>query len=488
MSGPAGRLAELQELARRRPFRRLLGAQVFSQFADGLYQIALASVVVFGVEAAETPGQVTKVLAVTTIPFSVIGPFTGPFIDRFSRRSLLVGSKLAMVAVTVALIPASNAPEVVILALAVVNVSINRFFHAAKNAALPSLVDPSQYLLANAASSTVGMVAALSGAVIGGPLADTFGPALPVGLAAASMAAAAGFAATLRLPGGEKHGLAGIASELRQTTRDVAEGLRVLRSSPQATYGVVSIWSMRALLGLILLASLVLLRARFDIQATGFSTVFAALGIGGFVGAVVVPFLARRAGYLGIAPIAMVLAGVAILIGGPIPSLAALLPTVFLGGVAVSLTKIASDTLVQRAIPDRFRGRAFTVYELGYNGAFVVAGLIPTAVRPLLGDTGVILLTSGLALATALVLWRWRRRVPEPIEVRTYAGTRGDEVPREVVLGPDTLAVTDVERTWREERAGQRLLVFRLRLADGRRIQVSLGETWRLDPWRGSID
>ncbi|MGH2686769.1 MAG: MFS transporter, partial [Actinomycetota bacterium] len=166
-----GRRAALRTLAERRPFRRLLAAQALSQLADGLYQIALASIVVFGVEAAETPGQVTKVLAVTTIPFSIVGPFTGPFIDRFSRRSLLVGSKLAMVAVTVALIPASGAAEAVILGLAVIDISINRFFHAAKNAALPSLVEPHQYLLANAVSSTVGMVFGLAGAVIGGPLA-----------------------------------------------------------------------------------------------------------------------------------------------------------------------------------------------------------------------------------------------------------------------------------------------------------------------------
>jgi MFS family permease len=319
-----------------------------------------------------------------------------------------------MLLITIALVPAAGSGEAVILGMAVVNMSINRFFHAAKNAVLPSLVEPPQYLLANAASSTAGMVAALSGAVAGGPLADTFGPTLPILLAAACMAASAVLMATLRLPRGERHGLSGVMAELRSAARDVAEGLRVLRATPQARYGVASIWAMRALLGLILLASLVLLRERFDIQATGFSVVFAALGVGGFVGAVVVPVLARRTGYLGVAPVALVLAGLATLVGGPIPSLGALLPTVALGGVAVSLTKIAADTLVQRSVPDRYMGRAFTVYELGYNGAFVVAGLIPTALRSSIGDLGVILLTSGLALVLALVLARARRRIPEP--------------------------------------------------------------------------
>jgi Major Facilitator Superfamily len=288
-------------------------------------------------------------------------------------------------------------------------------------------------------------------------------------------------AGSIPLPRGEKRGLSGIASELRENVRDVGEGLRVLVRSAQATYGVVAIWSMRALLGLVLLAALVLLRARFDIGATGFSSVWAALALGGFVGAVLVTPVARLLGYRGVAPVAMVVAGGAALVGGPIASLVALLPTVFLGGMAMSATKIASDTLVQRGVPDRFRGRAFTVYDLGYNGAFVVAGLIPTAIRPWLGDLAVILLTGGLALLTAGLLLVWRRRVPEPIEVRSYAGARGDEVPREVVFEGDSMDVLEVERSWQEERDGERLQVFRLRLEGGRRIQVSQGAVWRLD-------
>lgn len=475
------RLKTVRALARPGPFRRLIAAQALSQLADGLYQIALASLLIFSVEAARTPAQVTKILAVTYLPFSLIGPLTGPFIDRFSRRSILVGSKVLMAAITVVMIPARSWPEGVLLGLVVANVSINRFFHSTKSAVLPSLVEPDRYLVANSVSTTTGMIFALGGAVVGGPLVDAISPVVGLAAGAACMAASAVIVASLRLPRGEKRGLAGIASELRENLRDVAEGLRVLQGSAQALYGVVSIWAMRALLGLVLLAALVLLRARFDIGASGFSQVFAALAVGGFAGALVVTSVARRLGYRGVAPAAMVVGSAAALLGAPIPSMAILLPTIFVQGVAMSATKIASDTLVQRGIPDRFRGRAFTVYDLGYNGAFVLAGLIPTALRPALGDLGIVLLTAGLGLFTALVLAVWRRRVPEPVEVRSYAGSRGDEVPRQVVLRGTAFQVEEVERTWREERNGERLLCFRLRLEGGRRIQVSLGETWRLD-------
>ena len=471
----------LRDLASRPLFRRLITAQAFSQAADGLYQIALATTLVFGVETAQTPAQVTKLLAVTTIPFSLVGPFTGPFIDRFSRRSVLVGSKVLMTGLTLVMIPASSAPEALLLTLIVVNVSVNRFFHATKNAVLPSLVPSERYLVANAVSTTTGMIFALGGAAIAGPLVDVTSQGLGLTVAAACMAVSAVLAATIPLPPGEKRGLAGIVSELRENLRDVRDGLRTVRASRQASYGVVSVWAIRFLLGFVVIATLVLLRARFDIDAKAFSYIWVALGAGGFAGALLIHPLARRFGYRGVAPLSMVVAAVAAAVSGPIASFYALIPAVFVGGICMSATKIASDTLVQRAIPDRFRGRAFTVYELGYNGAFVVAGLIPTLLRGTLGDLGVILLTSALAIITAGALSRWSRRVPEPIEVRSYAGSRGDESPREVVIAGETLTVEEVERSWQDERDGQRLRCFRLRLEGGRRIQVSLGETWRLD-------
>src|ERR687896_270372 len=112
------------------------------------------------------------------------------------------------------------------------------------------------------------------------------------------------------------------------------------RSSPRplATYGVSSVWAMRALLGFVLLAALVLLRSRFDVRATGFSGILAGVGVGGFAGAIAVPFAARRLGQRGVAPAAFVVAGIAALFVGPIPTWPTILATVFIAGAAMSGT------------------------------------------------------------------------------------------------------------------------------------------------------
>lgn len=474
-------LRRLGSLLEPRGFRQLLTSQLLNQVADGLYQIALASVLIFGLEAARTPAQVTKVLAVTLLPFSLVGPFTGPFIDRFSRRSILVGSSVVRTGLILLLLPAVSWPEPVLLALAVATVSVNRFYHATKNAVLPTVVSPDQYLGANAVSSTAGMVFALAGAVIGGPLTDAISPRVPILLAAACAAGSAVAAARMRLPRGERRGLTGIVRELRDNLRDVREGLRVLLGSPTATYAVSSTWAMRALHGFIILAALVVGRARFDIGASGFSVVLAAVGVGGFVGALLVPAVARRVGRPGVAPVAFVLAGVATLVGGPLSLWAAILAAVGLAGTAMTATKIASDTIIMRSIPDHYRGRAFAVYDIGYNGVFVLAALIPTLLVPVIGETGVVLVAGTMGLVGAALLARWRRRLGEDLEVRAYAGGRADESPRELVIGGREVEVAEVERSWHEERDEERLLVFVLRLEDGRRVQISRGESWKLD-------
>jgi hypothetical protein len=66
--------------------------------------------------------------------------------------------------------------------------------------------------------------------------------------------------------------------------------------------------------------------------------------------------------------------------------------------------------------------------------------------------------------------------VRDRVEVRCYAGGRGDETPRAVVLGGREVAVW-VERSWIEEPAGSsgaaRYRMFQVRLEDGRRCRLA---------------
>ena len=75
--------------------------------------------------------------------------------------------------------------------------------------------------------------------------------------------------------------------------------------------------------------------------------------------------------------------------------------------------------------------------------------------------------------------------MPERVEVRCYAGGRGDETPRVVLLGGCQVAVR-VERRWIEEPVGSggsaRRRLFQVQLEDGRRWRLAQepGGSWTL--------
>src|SRR4051794_26252564 len=94
-----------------RDFRRLFAIRLISQSADGLFQAALVASVVFSPEDQSTASGFAVAVMLISLPFSVVGPFTGVFIDRWSRRKILVVTPLLRVAVAwLVLFEPSSAP------------------------------------------------------------------------------------------------------------------------------------------------------------------------------------------------------------------------------------------------------------------------------------------------------------------------------------------------------------------------------------------
>ena len=73
-----------------RDFRRLFGVRLAGQFGDGLLQAALATFVLFSPERQPTAASVAGAFAVLFLPYSLVGPFAGVFLDEWRRRQVLV--------------------------------------------------------------------------------------------------------------------------------------------------------------------------------------------------------------------------------------------------------------------------------------------------------------------------------------------------------------------------------------------------------------
>src|SRR3954465_6047085 len=147
-------------------FRGLMEVRLAGQLADGLYQAALFSAVFFNPERATSAGQAAGSFAVFLLPYSVVGPFAGVFLDRWRRQRVLVNANvlragaLTVFAVFLGL-QGPRSAAVVVLALLVV--SGNRFILSGLSAALPHVVEPRYLVTANSFSTTLGGGAAALG-------------------------------------------------------------------------------------------------------------------------------------------------------------------------------------------------------------------------------------------------------------------------------------------------------------------------------------
>src|SRR3954464_4449117 len=149
----------------RSDFRRLLGTRLLAQFGDGVFQAALAGTVLFNPQRAADPVAVAAGFAILLLPYSLVGPFAGVWLDRWSRRQVLLRANLVragLVAVVAALVLGGvQGPAFYAAGLAVF--SVNRFVLAALSAGLPHTTDDASLVSANALSTTSGAVATVVG-------------------------------------------------------------------------------------------------------------------------------------------------------------------------------------------------------------------------------------------------------------------------------------------------------------------------------------
>src|SRR4029077_13263655 len=102
-------------------------------------------------------------------PYSLVGPFAGVLIDRWSRRQILVWSAVvrsAFVVLTAALMAVGSRGAPLYVGVLLV-LGVNRFFLSSLSAALPHVVAEDKLVMANAVSPTAGGIMASIGGIVG---------------------------------------------------------------------------------------------------------------------------------------------------------------------------------------------------------------------------------------------------------------------------------------------------------------------------------
>lgn len=388
-------------------FRLLFAVRVIGQLSDGAFQVALASYVIFSPEKQATAGQVAQAFAVLLLPFTLVGPFAGVFLDRWPRRQVLVLANLlrAALVIVVAVLVGLHVPNALFYVGALAVLSANRFILAGLSASLPHTVPARQLVTANAALPTAGTIAATCGGAIGliaHALAGT-GTGATIGelIAVSVLYAAAGLVALgigRSVLGPMEAPQDDAWSAVRTVARGVAEGARHVAARPAAGRALLAVTVARFCYAVVTITTLLLYRNLFNDPnqpnkgLAGFALAVGASGIGFGLAAVITPLVVRRIRLeLWIAFCLFGSAVTELLFGLPFKPLP-LLAGALLLGVASQGQKICTDTIVQSSVDDEYRGRAFVFYDIVFNGAFVLAAAFAAALLPQTGKSYAVLI------------------------------------------------------------------------------------------------
>jgi MFS family permease len=394
--------ADLRAVLREPHFGQLWATRLLAQAADGVFQVALASFVLFSPEKQATAGRTAAGFATLLLPYSVVGPFAGVFIDRWRRRTILVRANLVRVAlvVLVAGLVANDVEGAGFYVAALAVLSVNRFFLSSLSASLPHVVRPDRLVLGNSVTTTSGTVMAVAGGGVGYGVRALGGDATTVLAAGALYLGSAWLASTMHpdLLGPDDDGeRASTSDALRAVLTGIADGARHVWDRREPAYALLAISAHRFFYGLSTIATLLLYRNYFHDRGVfraglgGLGQVLGASAIGVLVAAVVTPAAARRIGKdAWIVALLAAACVVEVAFGFPYTQPAFLAAALLLGVVAQG-SKICVDTIVQETVADAYRGRVFAFYDILFNVTFVSAAVVATLILPNTGRSYAVL-------------------------------------------------------------------------------------------------
>jgi MFS family permease len=158
-----------------------------------------------------------------------------------------------------------------------------------------------------------------------------------------------------------------IRADVQRALVELVHGARRLAATPAAFGSVISVAYAQFLVGGITVLSVVVFKQQFQEGVASYGRIIGAGGVGVLLGTVTVGWLENRMTKAAIVGLSFAVAGATCLLG----SLRVTGPVILLVGFALGLTypwaKVPADTLVQESIPNRYRGRVFTLYDIAFS-------------------------------------------------------------------------------------------------------------------------
>jgi MFS family permease len=391
-----------------RNFRRLFSVRLISQTGDGIVTAGVGTYVFFNATTFPNPAAAASAFVVLYVPYSLIGPFAGVLIDRWSRRQILALSALVrsvFVAATAAVMATGNRGVLLYVCVLLV-LGVNRFFLASLSAALPHTVPEDKLVMANSVSPTVGgIMSAIGGIVALGLNAATGdterGAAITLLAAGVCYVSASLVSLTMRRdllgpvrePGAPPPGR--LRTELGAVVSQFVSGARyaAARRGPASALGATG--AGKLLFGILFVMAILLYRNYFyrssaTVAESHFLTLVTLSAIGYGCAVLLIPMVTRRLSKRACITLLLVASGVITGALGETFDQIAYLAWGFLIYLASQGVAICATTILQEEVDDAYRGRLFSFYDVMSNIPLAVGALLSAVFMPLDGKSSAI--------------------------------------------------------------------------------------------------
>jgi uncharacterized membrane protein YfcA len=404
---------------------RLLELHAFNTAGDAAVAVSLAGTLFFTVPTDEAHGDVARFLLLTMLPFAIVAPLIGPFLDRFRRgRRWAIGATLAVRAFCAWVAAGAVITESTALFPAALGCLVaSKAYGVTRASAVPRLL-PREFTLvkANSRISLTGTGAA----AISAPVA--------VGLAAIGPQWALRYAFALFVVGTVLAVLLPSRVDSTEGEQDVRDDeprgrRRRVRISPDVVTGLRCNVGLRFLSGFLTMFMAFVLRSDpfpgwEDRVTILMGLVIGAAGAGSTLGVLLGSALRSRrpqTTVLVVLAVDVVVVTVAALLYG-LGTAVALGLTV---GLCQSLGKLSLDALIQRDVSEAVRTSVFARSETVLQLAWVLGGFAGLGLALQTPRLGLGVVAALLVGWLVLVLWRLSQRDRGAARAGEEPATRG---------------------------------------------------------------
>jgi len=348
----APRQMTIREVLQLMPVRRLWLAQVVSVFGDFLAIFAVLSYVSFNLHA--TAAQVTGISVSFMIPFALIGPVAGVFVDRWNVKRTMIASDLIRAVLAIGLVFAGTLGQVYVILFLLSAVSA--FFMPAQTVTLRTIVPREGLLSANALVQQAFQIMRIISPALAGAMVGWFGASSCYYVDSVTYIFSAAVIATLVIareptaPSKDSH-------PLKSVLNDLMVGVKFIFT--HATISFVILAMAAGMFAISCFGPLIAVYVRDELQANSviFGIVNALIGVGMIAGSLLMGRFAQKLSKTHLALWGLLTMGAFVVVLAAFKSVAAASISMFGIGVGVVFVFVSAQTLMQGQTPMEMIGR-----------------------------------------------------------------------------------------------------------------------------------